>query len=293
MNNSDSDTPSFCAIRAMFSRGGFRRPRSIPLMCYLVGMEALEKRYLYRRLTFTALHAIVTEFLRLTDRPGSGSLQTYRLSDERSSVTYNALLDLAAQFDNYDQHYLNITGGDGCSLQMTRIATMFIYQVSGTSDVITEIVAKLDTALNQPESLATDPVIFIGHGRKSDWKSLRDHLVYEQKFKVEFFESESRAGGSIRSVLEAMQAKSGCAILVYTGEDKLEDGQLRPRPNVIHECGFFTAGLGEGRTFVLKERGVEVPTNQAGEIYIEYPVGSIETVFGQVIAAIRQLVPRA
>lgn len=255
-------------------------------------MEACEKHYHHRRLTFSALHSIVTDFLHLTGRPKS-ALQTYKLSNESSGVTYKTLPDLAPHFENFDQHYVNITGGDGSSLQMWRIGAMFRYDIEGPPNIIAAVVAKLDAALNLPESLTADPVIFIGHGQKDDWKSLRDHLLYQQKFKVEFFESESRAGQSIRAILEAMKSKTGCAILVYTGEDRLEGGQLRPRPNVIHECGFFSAGLDKGRTFVLLERGVEVPTNQAGEIYIEYPPGAIETAFGQVVAAVRGLVPTA
>jgi predicted nucleotide-binding protein len=256
-------------------------------------MESLKRRYLYRRLTFASLHKIVGHFLSLTPRPRREALQAYTLSDDSSAVTYNSLSDVAALFDRYETQLINISAADDSNLQIMRSSTLFEYKVGGTKELITEIAAKLDAALNEPESFPANPIIFIGHGRKDDWKLLRDHLLFQQKFQVEFFESDSRAGKSIRSILETMKAKSGCAILVYTGEDKLEDGKFRPRPNVIHECGFFAAGLGEGRTFVLRERGVEVPTNQAGEQYIEFPTGSIETVFGQVVAAVRQLVPKA
>lgn len=235
---------------------------------------------------------MVGEFLRLT-RPHLRTLQTYRIGDGHSATTYNSLDDLTPEFDRYEEQSVNISGGGDDSLQITRNRTTLIYKVSGSPRLTSEVAAKLEAVLNLPESFPEEPVIFIGHGRREDWKALRDHLRDQQNFRTEFFESESRAGLSIRQVLNAMRAKSGCAILVYTGEDRLQDGTMRPRPNVIHECGFFAAGLEDGRTLILREEGVEVPTNQAGEQYIEFPRGDISRAFAPVVARVRRLVPRA
>jgi len=40
-----------------------------------------------------------------------------------------------------------------------------------------------------------------------------------------------------------MLGKTSFAILVMTGEDKIEDGEMRARQNVVHELGLFQGKL--------------------------------------------------
>ncbi len=253
-------------------------------------MASYARTYPHRRLTIPALHSAVAEFLRLT---GPTPLQTYKFSDGRTTIGFDKLGDVSPDVARYPHISVLITGADNHDLTIMGLANSLNVSITGKPDIVNSMAAKLDSLLNAPDCWTADPIIFIGHGRAPDWKQLRDHLRDEQRFTVEFFESEPRAGQSIRDVLDAMKAKTGCAILIYAREDELKDGTWRPRPNVVHECGFFGAGLEAGRTIVLREEGVELPTNQAGEVYIPYPTGSIAAVFGTVVATIRQLVPRA
>jgi hypothetical protein len=253
-------------------------------------MASYEKTYPHRRLTIPALHNAAGEFFRLT---GPTPLQAYKFSDGPTTIGFDKLGDVSPDVARYPHISVIITGADNNDLTIMGLANFLNVSITGKSDIVNSMAAKLDSLLNTPDCWTADPIIFIGHGRAPDWKQLRDHLRDEQRFTVEFFESEPRAGQSIRDVLAAMKAKTGCAILIYAREDELKDGTWRPRANVIHECGFFAAGLEAGRTIVVREEGVEIPTNQAGEVYIPYPTNSIATAFGTVVATIRQLVPRA
>jgi predicted nucleotide-binding protein len=130
--------------------------------------------------------------------------------------------------------------------------------------------------------------IFIGHGHSDLWKELKDHLRDQHQMEVEAYEIGSRAGHSIRDILEQMLDRSSMAFLVMTGEDRLEDGKLNPRLNVVHETGLFQGRLGFLRAIVLLEEGTEAFSNIDGIHQIRFQKGNIREAFGDVVAAIRR-----
>ncbi len=85
-----------------------------------------------------------------------------------------------------------------------------------------------------------EPIIFIGHGQSTQWRDLKDHLHDKHNYLIEAYEIGARAGHAIRDILEKMLDKSSFAILVMTGEDKDEEGNLHARDNVIHELGIIS-----------------------------------------------------
>ena len=135
--------------------------------------------------------------------------------------------------------------------------------------------------------LPPTPHIFIGHGRASDWRDLKDHLHEQQHYAVEAYETGARAGHAIRDVLDAMMESATFAILVLTAEDEMADGQLRPRENVVHETGLFQGRLGWTRAIMLVENGVEPFSNVAGITQIRYDKGQIRSTFGDVVATLK------
>ncbi len=106
--------------------------------------------------------------------------------------------------------------------------------------------------------------IFIGHGRNSQRRELKDHLVDLHKLNVITYEVGAQAGYSIKEVLETMLNQSSIAFIVLTGEDKDEYGNFHARENVIHELGLFQGKLGFERAIVLIEDGVKEFSNIHG-----------------------------
>lgn len=106
---------------------------------------------------------------------------------------------------------------------------------------------------NQSQSIVPNekeiksPIIFIGHGRSTLWRDLKDHLTDKHDYKIEAYETGARAGHTIRDILDEMANRSSFAILVMTGEDEDKTGKLKARPNVIHEIGLFQGRLGFSR----------------------------------------------
>jgi len=130
--------------------------------------------------------------------------------------------------------------------------------------------------------------IFIGHGRNQQWRDLKDHLHEQHGFDVEVYEIGSRAGLSVKEVLEKMMANSSIAFLVLTGEDVDKDEELHARENVIHELGLFQGHLGFNRAIAVKEDGVKEFSNIIGLNQIRFSKGNIKETYGDILATIKR-----
>ena len=133
-----------------------------------------------------------------------------------------------------------------------------------------------------------EPRIFIGHGRDSQWRQLKDHLQDQHGYSIVAYEVGARAGHGIRDVLEDMLDKSSFALLVLTGEDRDADNSLHARENVIHELGLFQGRLGFRRAIALLEDDVTEFSNLHGIQQLRFGRGRIQEVFGDVLATLRR-----
>lgn len=131
-------------------------------------------------------------------------------------------------------------------------------------------------------------VVFIGHGRSSDWRDIKDHLRDSHHYTIEAYEVGARAGHSIRDVLSTMLGSSTFALLVMTAEDETADGDSRARQNVVHEAGLFQGRLGFNRAIAVVENGVEVFSNLDGVQQIRYDKGNVKSTFGEILATLRR-----
>ncbi len=139
-----------------------------------------------------------------------------------------------------------------------------------------------------PKVKPPEPRIFIGHGRNTLWRDLKDHLQDKHGYSVEAYEIGARAGHTIRDILEDMLSKSSFALLIMTGEDETPEGDLRARQNVVHEAGLFQGKLGFSRAIVLLEEGTEEFSNIHGIEQIRFSKGNIKETYGEILATLKR-----
>lgn len=132
------------------------------------------------------------------------------------------------------------------------------------------------------------PIVFIGHGRNTQWRDLKDHLHDKHAYEIEAYEIGARAGHAIRDILEEMLTRSSFAILVMTGEDETSDGNFRARQNVIHEVGLFQGRLGFNRAIILLEEGTDEFSNIHGIEQIRFKKENIKETFGEILAVLKR-----
>lgn len=178
------------------------------------------------------------------------------------------------------------------TISYTKNADTIINVEAKTRGEIEEVFEIFEETYNQsivPNDKETKtPVIFIGHGRSTLWRDLKDHLTDKHEYKIEAYETGIRHGNHIKDILEDMATKSTFAILVLTGEDEGKDGSLNARPNVIHETGLFQGRLGFSKAIVLLEDGTEEFSNLYGIQQIRFAKGNIKEVYGDVLAVLRR-----
>lgn len=131
--------------------------------------------------------------------------------------------------------------------------------------------------------------IFIGHGRSSHWRDLKDSLQDHHGFDVEAFETQPRAGYTIPEVIDGMARNNTLALMVMTAEDEQKDGSTRARENVVHEVGYFQGRLGSKRAILIMEEGVNEFSNIHGIVHLPYK--NIREVVGDVLAIIKREFP--
>ena len=117
--------------------------------------------------------------------------------------------------------------------------------------------------------------IFVGHGRSSLWRELKEFLTERLSLQVDEFNRISTAGLSTKERLRAMLDTSGFAFLVMTGEDEQIDGRFKARENVVHEVGLLQGRIGFEKAIVLLEEGCEEFSNIEGLGQIRFPKGNI------------------
>lgn len=117
--------------------------------------------------------------------------------------------------------------------------------------------------------------VFIVHGQN---KGVREEVArYVENLDLEAIVLEEKPNEG-RTVIEKFEDYSevGFAIVLLTGDDQggrkgqsHESQSLRARQNVILELGFFLAKIERRHVCALYEKGVELPSNYQGVIWIE------------------------
>ena len=126
------------------------------------------------------------------------------------------------------------------------------------------------------------PAVFLTHGRSDDWRHVKAFIENDVGIELRAIElAEQPHGGStyIGEKLAVYADQCSCAVIIMTGDDKAFDPddaeETRVRENVMHELGYFQACLGFDRVILLKEKGVNIPSNILGRGYISYSTGHI------------------
>lgn len=173
------------------------------------------------------------------------------------------------------------------------ILTLSVYVRVGAAErekieAVFEVFEKYASSSRLPDPPKPKPRIFIGHGRSTLWRDLKDHLQDKQGFPVEAYEIGARAGHAIRDILEDMLERSSFAVLVMTGEDETASGDILARQNVVHEAGLFQGKLGFSRAIVLLEEDTKEFSNIHGIEQIRFSRGNIKETYGEILATLKR-----
>lgn len=124
--------------------------------------------------------------------------------------------------------------------------------------------------------------IFIGHGRSSMWRELKDFLNDRLGLPWDEFNREAVAGITTFERISEMLDSASFAFLIMTAEDQHSDSSTHARQNVVHEVGLFQGRLGPTKAIILLEEGCSEFSNIVGLSQIRFPKGHISAVFEEI-----------
>lgn len=132
--------------------------------------------------------------------------------------------------------------------------------------------------------------VFISHGRSKEWTKIQPYLERDLGIQTLELAQEPNLGRTILQKLNEESQKCSVAVIVMTGEDMTEDGEIRARENVLHEIGFFQGAYGFSRIILLHEHGVNIPSNIHGLVYIGFPKDTAEAALGALTRELKVLI---
>jgi predicted nucleotide-binding protein len=124
--------------------------------------------------------------------------------------------------------------------------------------------------------------VFIGHGRSSEWRKLKDFVHDRLQLPWDEFNRVPVAGITNIARLSEMLDAAAIAFLVLTAEDETADGKLQARMNVVHEAGLFQGRLGFTKAILLLEEECSEFSNVQGLGQIRFPKGNIAACFEEI-----------
>jgi len=134
----------------------------------------------------------------------------------------------------------------------------------------------LKSDLKLPSMNKTQPVdskdIFIVHGHNDAVKFEVARFLEKLGLEAIILHEQANAGNTIIEKFES-HANVGFAVILLTGDDvgkvkSAENDSPRARQNVILEWGFFIGKLGRSKVCALYEKGVELPSDLHGLLYL-------------------------
>jgi len=131
--------------------------------------------------------------------------------------------------------------------------------------------------------------IFISHGRSKEWYKIQNYVEKDLHYSTIELAQQPNLGRSVLQKLNEEANKCNTAIILMTGDDALENGEIRARENVLHEIGFFQGKLGLEKVVLLHEEGVNIPSNIHGLVYISFPKDTAEAALGALTRELKVL----
>ncbi len=255
----------------------------------------MRKRKYYTRVRFDSKTISQADklFGSLSSKETNYSILAVELAGEER-WNFDTLPEFLAAADSGLAYFTAVTSDYKRRLEVDGYERYSSVAVTGpTRDEIEQLFSVFETNAERcriPESDDPEPggKVFIGHGQDPQWRDLKDHLHEKHGYEIEAYEIGSRAGHTIRDILEEMMKESSFALLVMTGEDETKGGKLLARQNVVHEAGLFQGKLGFTQAIVLLEEGTEEFSNIHGIQQIRFSKGKIKESFGDVVAVLKR-----
>ena len=175
----------------------------------------------------------------------------------------------------------NIKGSQYVTLSRVSLASVLPEQAAAG-------VTAEDTETTQDPGAGAEPLpssppgpkpIFIGHGKQRGPVDSLVKILDTFKVPYKLAVREANLGRPISKKVRDTMLQCGSAILILTKDEEFTDSRKgpvwRPSENVVHEVGAASFAY-DGRIVIMKEKGLDLPTNFSDIGYIEFEAELVE-----------------
>ena len=203
---------------------------------------------------------------------------------------YNILM-LRQLFDSrsFAEEYEDSHGPLVMVRHLSESAIVFVQWVDSKITALDSILLRLELLPESigeqaiPTGVDVDPSfgedIFIVHGSNVAAREAVARFIERLELRAIILHEQPSNGRTLIEKFEDHSTNAGFAVVILTPDDigapydKPEEGKPRARQNVIFELGYFVAQLGRDRVCALYKKGVEIPSDYQGVVYIELDDG--------------------
>lgn len=154
-------------------------------------------------------------------------------------------------------------------VQNTGVGITFLPYADRRKQYIITVLSELKVLRKMDIGTDMTPKVFIVHGHDDALKQEIARTLEKSGLKPIILSEQANRGQTIIEKLEEQSDGVKYAIILYTGDDAMSNGNKRARQNVVFEHGYFTAKLGRKFVCVIKDVDVEPVGDNDGVIYID------------------------
>lgn len=130
----------------------------------------------------------------------------------------------------------------------------------------TKILARLKVIRKDCVNMNGERKIFIVHGHDGEMKEKVARIIEKLNFEPIILSEQPNCG---KTIIEKIESYSDVrfAIVIYSPDDSMSDGELRGRQNVVFEHGLFIGKLGRQNVMCIRDKSVVLPGDIDGIVY--------------------------
>lgn len=130
----------------------------------------------------------------------------------------------------------------------------------------TKILARLKVIRKGYVNMDETRKIFIVHGHDEEMKEKVARIIEKLNFEPIILSEQPNCG---KTIIEKLESYSDVrfAIVIYSPDDSMSDGELRGRQNVVFEHGLFIGKLGRQNVMCIRNKSVVLPGDIDGIVY--------------------------
>ena len=130
----------------------------------------------------------------------------------------------------------------------------------------TKILARLKAIRKDYVNMDETRRIFIVHGHDEKMKEKVARIIEKLNFEPIILSEQPNCG---KTIIEKLESYSDVrfAIVIYSPDDSMSDGELRGRQNVVFEHGLFIGKLGRQNVMCIRTETVTLPGDIDGIVY--------------------------